>query len=56
MGEIQKDHIAGCYGKKYLVFEVTSLKEPEQCGKTHAAYISKNVVAPKGGGVKKSKP
>jgi hypothetical protein len=27
-------------GKAYLVFEVASLKEPDQYGKTHTAYIS----------------
>lgn len=42
-------------GKAYLVFEVAALKEPDQFGKTHTAYISKKVAAPKGGKPKKSK-
>ena len=42
-------------GKEYLVFEVASLKEPDQYGKTHTAYISKKVAAPKNGKVRKNK-
>lgn len=42
-------------GKEYLVFEVASLKEPDQFGKTHTAYVSKKVAAPKVGRSKKSK-
>ncbi|WP_162344150.1 hypothetical protein [Cyclobacterium salsum] len=53
--KIFKDHMVDYDGKEYLVFEVASLKEPEQCGKTHAAYISKNVAAPKVGKSRKSK-
>jgi len=40
-------------GKEYLVFEVASLKEPDQYGKTHTAYISKKVAEPKGGSLKR---
>ncbi|MDN3688251.1 hypothetical protein [Cyclobacterium jeungdonense] len=54
--EVLKDHMVDYDGKEYLVFEVASLKEPDQYGKTHTAYISKKVVAPKGGRSKKSKP
>jgi hypothetical protein len=36
-------------GKEYLVFEVVALKESDQFGKTHTAYISKKIAAPKGG-------
>jgi hypothetical protein len=43
-------------GKEYLIFEVAALKEPDQFGKTHTAYISKKAAAPKGGNSKKSKP
>ncbi|MEX2568219.1 MAG: hypothetical protein WD431_19890 [Cyclobacteriaceae bacterium] len=43
-------------GKEYLVFEVAGLKEPDQYGKTHTAYISKKVAGPKGGKARKSKP
>ncbi|SHN22340.1 hypothetical protein SAMN04488057_111139 [Cyclobacterium lianum] len=35
-------------GKEYLVFEVAALKEQDQYGKNHTAYISKKEVAPKG--------
>ena len=42
-------------GNQYLVFEVASLKEPDQYGKTHTAYISKMVAAPKSGKAKKPK-
>ena len=30
-------------GNEYLVVEVAALKEPDQYGKTHTAYISKKV-------------
>ena len=53
--EILKDHMVDYDGKKYLVFEVAALKEPDQYGKTHTAYISKKVAAPKGGKVQKNK-
>ncbi|SHN34990.1 hypothetical protein SAMN04488057_12427 [Cyclobacterium lianum] len=54
--EILKDHMVDYDSKEYLVFEVASLKEPDQFGKTHTAYISKKVAAPKGGKAnKKSK-
>lgn len=36
-------------GNEYLVFEVASLKEPDQYGKTHTAYFSKKIAALKGG-------
>ncbi|EPR71768.1 hypothetical protein [Cyclobacterium qasimii] len=42
-------------GKEYLVFEVASLKEPDQYGKTHTAYISKKVDVPKTGKTRKFK-
>ena len=42
-------------GKEYLVFEIASLKEPDQYGKTHTAYISKKVAAPKGRKARKNK-
>ncbi len=42
-------------GNEYLVFEVASLKEPDQYGKTHTAYINKKVAATKGGKSKKPK-
>ncbi|WP_158860964.1 hypothetical protein [Lunatibacter salilacus] len=53
--EILKDHMVDYDGNEYLVFEVASLKEPDQYGKTHTAYISKKVDAPKGGKAKKAK-
>ena len=53
--EILKDHLVNYDGKEYLVFEVASLKEPDQFGKTHTAYISKKAEAPKGGKPKKAK-
>ena len=46
--EILKDHMVDYDGNEYLVFEVASLKEPDQYGKTHAAHISKNVSESKG--------
>jgi hypothetical protein len=42
-------------GNEYLVFEVAALKEPDQYGKTHTAYISKKVAEPKRGKAGKSK-
>ncbi|WP_439484092.1 hypothetical protein [Cyclobacterium plantarum] len=53
--KVLKDHMVDYDGKEYLVFEVSSLKEPDQFGKTHKAYISKKVAAPKGGKSRKSK-
>jgi hypothetical protein len=53
--QILKDHMVDYDGNEYLVFEVASLKEPDQYGKTHTAYISKKVDAPKGGKAKKAK-
>jgi len=53
--QILKNHMVDYDGKEYLVFEVASLKEPDQFGKTHTAYISKKVAPPKGGKVRKSK-
>ena len=41
--EIFNDHMVDYEDKEYLVFEVASLKEPDQYGKTHTAYISKKV-------------
>ena len=53
--EILKDQMVDYDGNEYLVFEVASLKEPDQFGKTHTAYISKKVAAPKGGKARKNK-
>tara|TARA_R110001599_G_scaffold221395_4_gene420008 strand:+ start:23210 stop:23467 length:258 start_codon:yes stop_codon:yes gene_type:complete len=53
--EILNDHMVDYDGKEYLVFEVASLKEPDQYGKTHTAYISKKVVGPKNGKTSKAK-
>ncbi len=53
--EILKDHMVDYDGNEYLVFEVASLKEPDQYGKTHTVYISKKVDEPKGGKAKKTK-
>ncbi|WP_339904773.1 hypothetical protein [uncultured Cyclobacterium sp.] len=53
--EILKDQMVDYDGKEYLVFEVASLKEPDQYGKTHTAYISKKVDAPKTGKSRKVK-
>jgi hypothetical protein len=53
--EILKDHMVDYDGKEYLVFEVASLKEPDQYGKTHTAYISKKVAAQKSGKSRKTK-
>ena len=53
--EVLKDHMVDYEGKEYLVFEVASLKEPDQYGKTHTAYISKKVAAPKGVKPKKAR-
>lgn len=53
--EILKDQMVDYDGKEYLVFEVASLKEADQYGKTHTAYISKKVAAPKGGLAQKNK-
>jgi len=46
--EILKNHRIDYGGKEYLIVEVDSLKEPNQYGKTHTAYISKKVAEPKG--------
>ncbi|MEX2591716.1 MAG: hypothetical protein WD426_03005 [Anditalea sp.] len=54
--DILKDHLVDYEGREYLVFAVASLKEPDQFGKTHTAYISKKVTAPKSGKPKKGKP
>jgi len=54
--KILKDHMVNYDDKEYLVFEVASLKEPDQYGKTHTAYISKKVAAPKERKARKSKP
>ncbi|SHM88455.1 hypothetical protein SAMN04488057_104221 [Cyclobacterium lianum] len=51
--EILKDHMVDYDGKEYLVFEVASLKEPDQFCKTHTAYISKKVAAPNRGKAKR---
>ncbi|WP_245189513.1 hypothetical protein [Lunatimonas salinarum] len=51
--EILKDHLVDYDGNEYLVFEVASLKEPDQS--THTAYISKKVAEPKGGKARKTK-
>ena len=53
--EILKDQMVDYDGNEYLVFEVASLKEPDKYGKTHTAYISKKLVAPKGGKARKDK-
>lgn len=53
--EILKDHMVDYDGNEYLVFEVAALKEPDQYGKTHTAYVSRKVEAPKGGKAKKPK-
>jgi hypothetical protein len=53
--DILKDHMVDYDGKEYLVFEVASLKEPDQYGKTHTAYISKKVVGSKTGKTRKVK-
>jgi hypothetical protein len=52
---ILKDQMVDYDGKEYLVFEVASLKEPDQYGKTHTAYISKKVDVPKTGKTRKAK-
>ena len=44
--EILNDHMVEYEGKEYMVFEVAALKEADQYGKTHAAYISKKVENP----------
>ena len=53
--EILKNHMVDYDGNEYLVFEVASLKEPDQYGKTHTAYISKKVAGPKRGKAGKTK-
>ncbi|WP_162417963.1 hypothetical protein [Cyclobacterium roseum] len=50
-----KDHMVDYDGKEYLVFEVAALKESDQFGKTHTAYISKKIAAPKAGKARRSK-
>lgn len=44
--EILNDHMMEYEGKEYFIFEVAALKETDQYGKTHAAYISKKVENP----------
>lgn len=44
--EILNDHMVEYEGKEYFVFEVAALKETDQYGKTHAAYVSKKVENP----------
>jgi len=44
--EILNDHMVEYEGKEYFIFEVAALKETDQYGKTHAAYISKKVENP----------
>ncbi|NHE56512.1 hypothetical protein [Cyclobacterium plantarum] len=39
--EILKGHMLNYKDKEYLVFEVASIKEPDQFGKIHTTYISK---------------
>jgi len=46
--KILKDQMVNYDGNEYLVFEVASLKEPDQYGKTHTAYISKKLAAHRG--------
>ena len=41
--QILNDHLVEYEGKEYFIFEVAALKEADQYGKTHAAYISKKV-------------
>ena len=41
--EILNHHMVDYDGNEYLVVEVAALKEPDQYGKTHTAYISKKV-------------
>src|SRR5690606_5879337 len=43
---ILNDHMVEYEGKEYFIFEVASLQEADQYGKTHAAYISKKVDNP----------
>ncbi len=45
--EILKNHLVDFEGNEFLVFEVAALKEADPYGKTHTAYISKKVAAPK---------
>jgi hypothetical protein len=52
--EILKNHLVDFEGNEFLVFEVAALKEPDFYGKTHSAYISKKIAAPKKRGIKKS--
>lgn len=44
--QILNDHLVEYEGKEYFIFEVAALKEADQYGKTHAAYISKKVENP----------
>ena len=46
LDEILNDHMVEYEGKEYFIFEVAALKEADQYGKTHAAYISKKVEKP----------
>ncbi len=40
------DHLVEYEGNEYLIFEVASLKEADQYGKTHTVYVSKKVENP----------
>ncbi|MDO9554942.1 hypothetical protein [Rhodonellum sp.] len=44
---ILKSQLVDFEGNEYFVFEVAALKEADTYGKTHTAYISKKVPAPK---------
>ena len=44
--QILNDHLVEYEGKEYFIFEVAALKEADQYGKTHAAYISKKIENP----------
>jgi len=54
--EIIKSHLVDYEGHEFMVFEVAALKEADQYGKTHTAYINKKVPALKGSGKKKKDP
>lgn len=44
--QILIDHLVEYEGNEYLIFEVAALKEADQYGKTHTAYVSKKVENP----------
>ena len=51
--QILENQMVTYEGKEFLIFEVAPLKDPDQYGNTHTAYISKKVPAPKKGATRK---